>query len=41
MQNHYAEQFIIIVDHVLGFQPHVDVAQLTEDAWINAVAKAL
>lgn len=35
MEHHYAEQFIIIADLVLGFWLHIDVAQLTEDAWIN------
>lgn len=40
MERHYAEQFVIIADLVLGFWLHIDVAQLTEDAWIN-VGKAL
>lgn len=40
MERHDAEQFIIIASLVLDFLLHIDVAQLTEDAWINA-AKAL
>lgn len=39
MERHDAE-LIIIASLVLGFWLHIDVAQLTEDAWINA-AKAL
>ena len=32
MEHHYAEQFIIIADLVLGFWLHIDAEQLTEDA---------